>query len=201
MWWLLPLGGDSGDANPGAGASTSTPAARTAATPTTHTTAPAAQSPRRPGPARCSPRPAIRSVIKELEKETGRDRFGDFTVYEEYAIAQLMVNGSNTKYDTYTYRPGRGCGEGHHRRFDLISGDQPIGLDGFDWDSVPALLKEADKKLNVDDPENRYLVVKLPSDTFDTPAGMAVYLSDGYGSGYLAADTQGRVTRVFPAQD
>jgi hypothetical protein len=200
VWWLLPLGGDSGDVNAGAGASASPPAARTAVTPTTHTTAPAAQESKEARTGTLLTPAGIRSVIKELEKETGRDRFGAFSVYEEYAIAQLMVKGSKTKYDTYTYRPGRGVEKGIIGG-SIFNGDQPIGLDGFNWDSVPALLKEADRKLNVDHPENRYLVVNLPSDTFDTPAGMAVYLSDGYGSGYLQADTQGRVTRAFPAQD
>ncbi|WP_327699670.1 serine/threonine-protein kinase [Streptomyces sp. NBC_00459] len=204
VWWLLPLGGDSGDANTnaGAGASTSTPSPRTDVSPTanTDTAAPAAQESEETRTGTLLTPAGIRMVIKELEKETGRDRFGDFTVYEEYAIAQMMVNGSNTKYDSYTYRPGNGV-EKSIIKGSIFSGNQPITLDGFNWDSVPALLKEADKKLNVADPENRYLVVKPPNDILDTPAGMAVYLSDSYGSGYLAADTKGRVTRVYPAED
>lgn len=204
VWWLLPLGGDSGDANTneGAGASASTSSPRTDVSPTanTDTTAPAAQESEEARTGTLLTPAGIRVVIKELKKETGRDRFGDFTVYEEYAIADLMVNGSNTKYDSYTYRPGKGVEKGIIKG-SISNGNQPISLDGFNWDSVPALLKEADKKLNVADPESRYLVVKPPNDIFDTSAGMAVYLSDSYGSGYLAADTKGRVTRVYPAED
>jgi hypothetical protein len=82
----------------------------------------------------------------------------------------------------------------------LVGGEQPVSLDDFNWDKVPALLKEAEKKLNVPDPENRYLLVRQPNDIFDTPAGMAVYLSDEYNqSGYLETDTDGKVTRVYPA--
>ncbi|NEC88586.1 serine/threonine-protein kinase [Streptomyces sp. SID12501] len=196
VWWLLPLGGSSGDA--GAGASTSTPSPQPTVSRTT--TTPAAQQSEEARTTALLTPAGIRTAIRAFEKETGRNRFGDFTVYEDYAIADLMVNGSNTKYDSYTYRPGEGV-EKDIISGSLAGGDQPIGLDGFDWDKVPALLKEADKKLNVDDPENRYLVVRMPNDTFDTSAGMAVYLSDGYGSGYLEADTRGRVTSVLPAQD
>ncbi|NEA66218.1 serine/threonine-protein kinase [Streptomyces sp. SID12488] len=198
VWWLVPLGGDSGDAKAGTGASTSTP--RVQPTVSRTTTTPAAQQSEEARTTTLLTPAGIRTAIRAFEKETGRNRFGDFTVYEEYAIADVMVNESNTKYDSYTYRPGEGV-EKDIISGSLAGGDQPIGLDGFDWDKVPALLKEADKKLNVDDPENRYLVVRMPNDTFDTPAGMAVYLSDGYGGGYLEADTRGRVTRVLPAQD
>ena len=142
----------------------------------------------------------IRTAIKAFKGETGRDMFGDFSVYPEYVSAKLMVNGSQSKYDSYTYRPGEGVEKG------IISGSlagtTPVSLDDFNWDRVPALLEEAERKLNVDDPNTRYLLLRQPSEVFDTPAGMAVYLSDEYGqSGYLQADTDGKVTRVSPAED
>ncbi|WP_329267095.1 serine/threonine-protein kinase [Streptomyces sp. NBC_01451] len=196
LWWLLPLGGDSGDR--GAGASTSTPAPQPTVSQTS--TAPAAQRSEAARTTTLLTPDGIRTVIKAFESETGRNRFCDFTVYEEYAIARLMVNGSDTKYDSYTYRPGEGV-QKDIIKGSLLGGDRPIGLDAFDWDKVPALLKEADRKLNVDDPENRYLMVRLPNDLRDSPAGMAVYLTGDYGSGFLEADTKGRVTRVLPAQD
>lgn len=44
--------------------------------------------------------------------------------------------------------------------------------------------------------------MRQPNDIFGTPAGIAVYLSDEYNrSGYLEADTDGKVTRVMPAED
>jgi hypothetical protein len=142
----------------------------------------------------------IRTAIKAFKEETGRERFGDFTVYPDYVSAELMVNGSDLKYDSYTYRPGKGVEKG------IISGtlgggEQPVSLDGFNWDRLPALLREADQKLNIDDPDNRYLTVRQPNNIFDTPAGMAVYLTDSYGqAGYLEADTKGKVTNVSPAK-
>ncbi|WP_279616896.1 hypothetical protein [Streptomyces caeruleatus] len=44
--------------------------------------------------------------------------------------------------------------------------------------------------------------MRQPDDIFDTPAGMAVYLTDDHSrAGYLEADTHGKVTRVMPAED
>ncbi|MFI6035096.1 protein kinase [Streptomyces sp. NPDC051315] len=140
----------------------------------------------------------IRTAIKAFEAETGRDRFGSFSVYPEYVSAYLMVEGSDTRYDSYTYRPGEGVRKGIIKGT-LSGGQQPVGLDAFAWDRVPALLAEAERKLNVDDADTRYLLVRQPSTVFDSPAGMAVYLSNDYNeSGYLEADTKGRVTRVMP---
>lgn len=142
----------------------------------------------------------IRTAIKALEDETGRDTFAAFNVYDEYVSAEVMVKGSKTKYDSYTYRPGKGVEEGIIKST-VFSGDQPFTLDDIAWERVPTLLKEADKKLNVADPELRYVVVKAQNDIFDTPKGLAVYLSDDYGSGYLSATPQGKVTDVYPAEE
>ncbi|GKQ34910.1 serine/threonine-protein kinase [Streptomyces sp. A012304] len=140
----------------------------------------------------------IRTAIEAFETETGRDRFGSFSVYPEYVSAYLMVEGSDTQYDMYTYRPGEGVRKGIIKG-SLSGGRQPVRLDGFAWDRVPALLAEAGRKLNVDAPDTRYLLLREPSTVFDRPAGMAVYLSNAYGqSGYLEADTKGRVTKVMP---
>ncbi|QFQ94972.1 protein kinase [Streptomyces phaeolivaceus] len=212
LWWLLPPGADA-DGSEARGSSTVSPSASapksTASTPKSTAS--------RAGDAEATEEPTeestdaetgdmltpdgIRTAIKAFKKETGRSMFGDFSVYPDFVSAQLMVEGSDTKYDTYTYRPGQGVEKGIIKGT-LAGGEQPVSLDDFNWDKVPALLKEADKKLNVDEPENRYLLVRQPNDIFGTPAGMAVYLSDEYNqSGYLEADTDGKVTRVMPAGD
>ncbi|MDX3639945.1 serine/threonine-protein kinase [Streptomyces sp. MB09-02B] len=210
LWWLLPLD-DARDTNANAAPTTSTSAptsdskskSKSSASPTGGASPTEAdQETRQPKDVESGGMltpDGIRTAIKAFEEETGRDRYGDFSVYPDYVSAQLMVEGSDTKYDSYTYRPGRGVEKGIIKGT-LAGGEQPVSLDDFDWDKVPALLKEAGKKLNVPDPKNRYLLVKQPNDVFDTPAGMAVYLSDEYNqSGYLEADTDGKVTRVYPA--
>ncbi|WP_316781464.1 serine/threonine-protein kinase [Streptomyces sasae] len=141
----------------------------------------------------------IRTAIAAIEKETGRDRFGKLAVYPGYVIAYVMVKGSDTAYDSYTYWSGRGV-EKDIINGGLSGGDTPIRLDNFAWDKVPSLLAEAKKKLNVPHPNARYLVVDVPDSVFHGPAGMSVYLSNDYNqSGYVQADTKGKVTRVVPA--
>jgi serine/threonine protein kinase len=196
-WWLLPLGEESGGKGSGAGPSTSSsqPAgARTTATATPR------QSATEEHTTLLTP-DGIRTAIAALKKESGRNMFGDLTVYPDYASAYMMVNGSDSAYDMYTYRRGKGVEKGIISG-SLPSGRQPVSLDDFNWDRLPALLAAAEKKLNVDEPENRYLLLRQPDDLRDTPAGIAVYLSDSYGKGgYLEADPQGRETRVMPAED
>lgn len=202
LWWLLPLGDDTRDLDTGAsdaGASATASAPKSTVSPADAT--PATQQPKDAETGGMLTPDGIRTAIKAFEKETDRDMFGDFSVYPDYVSAQLMVEGSDTRYDTYTYRPGQGVEKGIIKGTSP-HGEQPVSLDDFNWDKVPALLKEAAKKLNVTDPENRYLLVRQPNDIFGTPAGIAVYLSDEYNrSGYLEADTDGKVTRVMPAED
>ncbi|MFF6783395.1 protein kinase [Streptomyces sp. NPDC012510] len=197
LWWLLPVGA----ASRASDARATSTASASKSTASSADAVPATQQPKDAEVTDLLTPDGIRTAIKAFEEETGRDTFGDFTVYPEFVSAQLMVEGSDTKYDTYTYRPGQGVEKGIIKGT-LAGGEQPVSLDDFDWDKVPALLKEAEKKLNVPDPENRYLLVRQPNDIFDTPAGMAVYLSDEYNqSGYLEADTDGKVTRLSPAAD
>ncbi|GLP64669.1 hypothetical protein TUSST3_12880 [Streptomyces sp. TUS-ST3] len=207
MWWLLPIGGDSGGSGGTAdkGASSSATSSSVASAPATTgspTAAPAARQSKDTTATTTLLTPeGVRTAIKALEQESGRNRFGDFTVYDDYASAEVMVDGSDSKYDTYTYRLGRGVEKGIIKGT-LSGGDQPFRLEDFDWDKLPTLLEEARKKLNVDQPDTRYVLVRQPNDIFDTPLGMAVYLSNEYSqSGYLEANTKGKITRVMPAED
>ncbi|MCF1592267.1 serine/threonine-protein kinase [Streptomyces muensis] len=205
LWWLVPFGGGTGDKDAGGPSSSTTSAPDTTLgpKPTLSPTgaAPAAQKSKEPASGSLLTPDGIRTAVKALTEDTGRDMFGDFTVYPDYVSARLMVDGSDSAYDSYTYRPGEGVKKGIINGT-LMGGDQPVSLDHFNWDRVPALFEEAEKKLNVKDPELRYMMVRQPDDIFDTPAGMAFYLTDSHGrAGYLEADTDGKVTRVMPAED
>nr|WSY57259.1 serine/threonine protein kinase [Streptomyces sp. NBC_00886] len=143
----------------------------------------------------------IRTAIKAFKEKTGSDTFSSFSVYPGYAIADVMVKGSKTKYVSYTYRSGTGFDEGFDSKGTLTYGQRPVNLDDFKWDAVPALLKRANKDLKVEKPTSRYLLLREPSTVDDTAAGMAIYLGDEYGSsGFLEANTQGTVTKVVPAE-
>ncbi|MFE2631836.1 serine/threonine-protein kinase [Streptomyces sp. NPDC059374] len=208
LWWLLPLGTDdhktdsdgrptTSATGPAASSGARTPAASSGARTPAADRSKAADTV--PAGGLLTP-DGIRTAIKAFEEATGRDRYADFTVYPDHASAELMVEGSDKKYDSYTYWPGRGVEKGIISGT-VIGGDRPVRLDGFDWTKVPALFDQAEKKLNVDKPTLRYVTLKSPSTTFDTPAGMAVYLADDYGTGYLVADPHGKVTSVYPAED
>ncbi|MFF3325709.1 protein kinase [Streptomyces sp. NPDC002889] len=142
----------------------------------------------------------IRTAVKEIKAATGTDRVGDFTVYQDYVSLEVMVKGSNTKYDSYTYRPGQGVEKGIISG-SLSGGDLPFSMDDIDWDVVPALLKRAEKDLNVKKPTMRYILVENADETFGTPLGLAVHFADDYAGGHLTADLKGKVTRVFPAEN
>ncbi|MFJ5307189.1 serine/threonine-protein kinase [Streptomyces sp. NPDC088350] len=142
----------------------------------------------------------IRTAIKAFEKKTGSDRFASLSVYPGYVIADVMVKGSNTKVDSYTYRSGTGFDDLFDGKDTLSPGDKPVKLDNFDWDVVPKLLQRANKDLKVAKPTSRYLLLRVPSTFDDSATGMAIYLSDEYGSsGFLEATPKGKVTRVEPA--
>ncbi|WP_454325466.1 protein kinase domain-containing protein [Streptomyces glaucescens] len=140
----------------------------------------------------------IRTAVAALKAETGTDRMCSLVVYPEYVSAEVMVDGSKTRYDSWTYRPGEGAQKG------IISGsvtsvESPFSADDFDWDAVPALFERAERELNVKDITTRYLVVEGADPTFGDPMGMSAYLSNKHSqTGYLTADHTGKVTRVMP---
>ncbi|WP_328675551.1 serine/threonine-protein kinase [Streptomyces sp. NBC_00343] len=141
----------------------------------------------------------IRTAIKAFEEKSGSDRFTDFSVYPGYVIADVVVKGSRTKVQNYTYRSGTGFDPDGNKGL-VGEGDQPVELDDFNWDAVPALLKTAKKELKVEKPTSQYLLLRVPNTYDGTLKGMAIYLSDDYGSGgFMEANTKGTVTRVVPS--
>ncbi|MFE6336840.1 protein kinase [Streptomyces sp. NPDC057798] len=197
VWSLLPDDGER-DRDPSAGP---TPSASTTgaapATPDASRSATAAAADTKAG--LLTP-DGIRTALAEIETATGTDRAAALTVYPDYVSVDIMVKGSETKCDSYTYRPDRGVEKGISSGT-TRGGERPFRFDDFDWDVVPALLKRAERDLNVARPTLRYVTVRAVDETFDTPLGLGVYLSDDYTSGYLNADLEGTVTRVVPAED
>ncbi|MET9730564.1 protein kinase [Streptomyces sp. NPDC006458] len=211
-WTLLPDGGGKDDGGtdaqaPGSSTPTSSSSSTSTsttkdqdATPATPTASRSASASQADAKTDLLTPDGIRTAVKEIKAATGTDRAGDFTVYPDYVSVQVMVRDSDTKCDTYTYRPGRGV-EKSIISGTIFPGHLPFSLDDFDWDVVPALLKRAEKDLNVPKPTLRYVMVRAADETFDTPLGLAVYRTDEYVAGYLEADLKGKVTRVMPAED
>ncbi|MGW1275406.1 serine/threonine-protein kinase [Streptomyces tsukubensis] len=140
----------------------------------------------------------IRKAVAALTAKTGSNRVFGATVYPEYAHFRVAVKGSDTRYESYSYYPDRGLETGIIRG-SIIGGDRPVELSRYDWDVVPALLRTAEKDLKVKNPTTRYLIVRPPNTTFDTPAGLSVYLTNEYSeTGYLFADAAGKVVSKHP---
>ncbi|WP_340556992.1 serine/threonine-protein kinase [Streptomyces sp. GSL17-111] len=140
----------------------------------------------------------VRTAVAALKEATGTDRMSSFTVYAEHVSANVMIDGSDSRYDSWTYRTATGAEKGIIRS-SVSATESPFSIDDLDWDTLPALLRQAEKELDVEDVTVRYLTVRAPDPTFETPLGLAVYLTNDYHEvGYLEADPKGRVTRVMP---
>lgn len=139
----------------------------------------------------------IRRAVEAIEAEAGTDRVASFSVYPEHVSAWTMVKGSDKRYDSYSFRDGSVSRDPISGT--LFGGQLPVSLDTFDWDTVPALLRRAERELKVEKPTSRYLLIRQPNELIGSAAGMALYLSNEYGSGYLEADSKGKVTKLTPA--
>ncbi|GAA2487026.1 hypothetical protein GCM10010276_26710 [Streptomyces longisporus] len=194
VWTLLP----GSDTHASGGTGSRTTGSRATATPLAGSTASPTAEEQTATTDLLTPQ-GIRTAIAAIEKETGRDRFGDLTVYPQYVSADVMVKGSDTAYDSYTYRSGQGVQEDISKG--TLSGEEkPVRLDGFDWDKVPSLLVQAKKRLKVPKANTRYLLLDPPGNAFGFAVGMRIYLTDDYGrTGYLVADKKGEISSVMPA--
>ncbi|WP_327377755.1 protein kinase [Streptomyces sp. NBC_01216] len=141
----------------------------------------------------------VKDAVAKLKPVMGGTKVTRFVVYPEYVIAEALVEGSTKRYDSFSYRGGDvAVREGSGGT--VMTGTVPADLAEFDWDALPELLERAEKELGVENPTSRYLVVNPPSTVFKTGAGMSVYLSDDYGSGYLKADPKGKVIAGYPQE-
>ncbi|WP_241776055.1 serine/threonine-protein kinase [Streptomyces exfoliatus] len=142
----------------------------------------------------------IKAAVAAVHAATDGAKVTSFVVYPDYAVAQSLVKGSTKRYDRYIYR-GEDVAVRQGPGGTAFPGAIPTDLDAFDWDTLPALLKRADKELGIDRPTSRYLVVTPGSTMLGSGAGLSVYLSDTYGVAYINADTKGRVTSTHPRED
>ncbi|MGW8761277.1 serine/threonine-protein kinase [Streptomyces sp. NPDC055815] len=142
----------------------------------------------------------VRTAVAAVKAASGGAKVTGFVVHPDYAVAQSLVKGSTKRYDRYVYRGGdvavrQGPGG------TAFPGAVPADLDAFAWETLPALMKRADKELGVDRPTSRYLVLTPGSTLLGSEAGLSVHLSDTYGVAYLTADAKGRVTATYPRKD
>ncbi|MFJ9645645.1 serine/threonine-protein kinase [Streptomyces sp. NPDC101206] len=192
----LPDGKDenAGKGGSGSGGSSASSPATPAATGGARSAAPSAKG----GPA--APKgslltPAnVRTAIEAFKQKTGTTTFVEMTVYEEYVIASIPTAPGAKTYDRWDYRDGEAkrSGPGGTVKPD----EPPIDMSGVNWDALPGLLDTAKQELGVANPTSRYVIIEPW--LFDASPSMRPYLSDEYGQGgYIHADTQGKVKKVY----
>ncbi|MFJ2668746.1 protein kinase [Nocardia fluminea] len=136
----------------------------------------------------------LRTALTALESVTGGREFTRTTVYPTFISTGAPVPTRPRVYDEFTFRDGRATRTGPGG--DLS--EPTVALSVFNWDAVPELLRVAERDLGVPEPTARYLIIE-PAWTFnDDRPTLLVYVSDDYGGGYLAADTDGTVVDKVP---
>ncbi|MEU0620965.1 serine/threonine-protein kinase [Streptomyces rubiginosohelvolus] len=137
-----------------------------------------------------------RTAIEALKPLMGGTKVTDFTLYGEHASAEAPLKRNAALYDRFSYRDGRAKNDDMGGT--LMSGSTTVDLDSVDWDALPALLKTAEKTLNVDDPESSYVIVDPSSPFHDDRPVLRVYVSDSHGGAFLTAELDGRVIEKNP---
>ncbi|MFI0931836.1 serine/threonine-protein kinase [Streptomyces sp. NPDC021019] len=137
-----------------------------------------------------------RAAIEAMKPLMGGTKVTDFTLYGEHASADAPLKSNAALYDRFSYRDGRA--RNNDMGGTLPSGSTTIDLDSVDWDALPALLKTAEKTLNVDEPESRYVIVDPSSPFHEDRPVLRVYVSDSHGGAYLTAELDGRVIEKSP---
>ncbi|MFG1704753.1 protein kinase [Nonomuraea sp. M3C6] len=137
----------------------------------------------------------MRYMITKLKPVIGGSKVVRLVVYPTYASAEAPLKKDPEIYDRYDYRDGAASRSGMGGK--VIT--PVVDLNRYNWDALPALIKKANKDLGVPKPTTRYVIVD-PDYAFATPRQvLLVYVSDGYRSGYLVANLQGKVVRTYPA--
>nr|WP_236602337.1 hypothetical protein [Streptomyces sp. MBT72] len=137
-----------------------------------------------------------RTAIEALKPLMGGTKVTDFTLYGEHVSAEAPLKSNAALYDRFSYRDGRAKNDDMGGT--LMSGSTTVDLDSVDWDALPALLKTAEKTLNVADPESSYVIVDPSSPFHDDRPVLRVYVSDAHGGAFLTAELDGRVIEKNP---
>ncbi|WP_179893361.1 MULTISPECIES: serine/threonine-protein kinase [unclassified Streptomyces] len=138
----------------------------------------------------------VRAAIKAMKPVMGGTKVTDFTLFGDHASADAPLKSNAALYDSFSYRDGRAKND--DRGGTLTSGTTTIDLNSVDWDALPTLLRTAEKTLNVDEPESRYVIVDPSSPFHEDRPVLRVYVSDSHGGAFLTAGLDGRVIEKNP---
>ena len=133
-----------------------------------------------------------RSLVSALHQQFGSRKIVELVIYPTYASLEVETAADPTLYDEYWYRD-----TGFERvTGGTISDETPVDLGAIDWNVLPGLLSDAAGQLKIPHPTSQYLIIE--GNFLDDGPGLAVYLSDDYGSAYLLADLNGKIEKTYP---
>ncbi|MFF4366855.1 serine/threonine-protein kinase [Streptomyces sp. NPDC001594] len=137
----------------------------------------------------------VRTALDAFKQQTGTTAFVEMTVYEGYVLASVPTAPGADTYDRYEYRDGQVKRDGPGGRID--DAKALIDMAAVNWDALPGLLDKAQQELGVTKPTSRYVIVE-PWLFDGGSTSVRPYLNDEYGrGGYLYADAQGNVKKVY----
>ncbi|MEU1573363.1 protein kinase [Streptomyces collinus] len=137
----------------------------------------------------------MRTLTKALRTTSGGTEVKDASVYLDYAFLDAPTKANRSRWDVLEYRDGVMTRD---RAGGTLSSDAAlIDLDAVAWDKLPALLSKADNELGIGKPTIRYL--RITTDVISGEPEIRVYVGDEYDSGYLKANVDGKVFRMYPA--
>ncbi|WP_433514709.1 serine/threonine-protein kinase [Nonomuraea sp. CA-143628] len=138
----------------------------------------------------------IRTAIAKLKPAIGGTKVIRMVIFPGYASVQAPVKGEKGVYENFMYRDGTVSKQLGGSTTD----EDPVDLTKFNWDALPALLRKANQSLGVRKPTTHYVTVDPAFAFLGAREALLVYVSDKYNrTGYLVADTKGKVIRTNPA--
>ncbi|MEV1238609.1 protein kinase [Nonomuraea sp. NPDC049750] len=200
VWTFLPpiLNGDAADdpRSTGSGEPTSTATKSGRKPKTTPKATPEATETAAADPGNLLAPAGIRAAIAKLKPAIGGTKVIRMVIYPEYASVQAPVKGEKGVYENFMYRDGTVS----QQLGGSTTDEDPVDLTKFNWDALPALLRKADQALGVRKPTTHYIVVDPAYEFVGARESLLVYVSDKYNrTGYLVANTKGKVIRTNPA--
>ncbi|GAA3030623.1 Serine/threonine protein kinase [Actinokineospora globicatena] len=134
-----------------------------------------------------------RKVVAALSEVMGTSKVSDLTIYPDYANATAPTTAVKNGFDNFQYRKGVATKSGA----DGVDADRAvIDLNKVNWDALPGLWERANKELGIEKPDLRYIIVD--TSIIDGTPALKLYLTDEYGAGYLIANPDGKVIKLYP---
>lgn len=138
----------------------------------------------------------MQALMAQVKRLTGSTKVVKLAAYPTYASFDAPVKTDKEVYDTFFFRDGTASKQSNGSKIT----NPLVDLKSFDWNTLPALFRKADKVLGVRKPTAHYLVIDPGfAPLFGKSPFMMVYVGDDHRTGYLVADAHGRVIKTYPS--